>query len=107
MATLSFHDLLPAIWLPTPDLRKEPERSRWRLYLVKHRSTLKNRVHSTLIAFGYQAPMADLSGHGGRQMLRELDIPEPWRGHVHASIELIDELELRISQIEAEVQRCA
>jgi hypothetical protein len=70
LATLSFYDLVPAIWLPTPELRRERERSRWRLHLVKHRSTLKNRVHSTLIAFGYQVPMADLFGHGGRQMLR-------------------------------------
>jgi hypothetical protein len=65
VATLSFYDLVPAIWLPTPELRRERERSRWRLHLVKHRSTLKNRVHSTLIAFGHQVPMADLFGHGG------------------------------------------
>ena len=105
LATLSFYDLVPAIWLPTPELRRERERSRWRLHLVKHRSTLKNRVHSTLIAFGYQRSMSDLFGLGGRKLLRELDIPQPWRGHVDASIELIDELELRISEIEAELQR--
>jgi transposase len=105
LATLSFYDLVPAIWLPTPELRRERERSRWRLHLVKHRSTLKNRVHSTLIAFGYQVPMADLFGLRGRQLLRELDIPEPWRGHVAASVELIDELELRISAIESQLQR--
>jgi transposase len=105
LATLSFHDLVPSIWLPTPELRRERERSRWRLHLVKHRSTLKNRVHSILIAFGYQVPMADLFGHAGRLMLRALDIPEPWRSHVTASIELIDELELRISEIEHELKR--
>jgi transposase len=104
LATLSFHDLVPAIWLPPPGLRRERERSRWRLHLVKHRSTLKNRVHSTLITFGYQVPMADLFGHAGRQMLRQLDIPDPWRGHVDASIELIDELELRIAEIEHELK---
>ena len=49
--------------------------------------------------------MADLFGLGGRRLLRELDIPEPWRGHVDVSVELIDELELRISQIEHELQR--
>jgi transposase len=36
-------DLVPAIWLPTPELRQERERSRWRLHLVKHRSILKKR----------------------------------------------------------------
>jgi transposase len=63
-------------------------------------------VHSTLITFGHQLPMADLFGDRGREMLRALDIPEPWRGHVDASVELIDELELRIAQIEAGLQRC-
>ncbi len=105
LAELSFRDLVPAIWLPTPELRQERERSRWRLHLVKHRSILKNRVHSTLIAFGHQVPMADLFGIAGRRLLRELDIPEPWRGHVEASVQLIDDLELRISEIEHQLKR--
>jgi transposase len=49
--------------------------------------------------------MSDLFGLAGRQLLRELDIPEPWRGHVDAGLELIDDLELRISQIEHWLQR--
>ena len=105
LAELSLRDLVPAIWLPTPELRRERERSRWRLHLVKHRTTLKNRVHSTLIAFGHQVPMADLFGIGGRRLLGGLDIPQPWRGHVDASLELIDDLELRIGAIEGELQR--
>lgn len=104
LAELSLRDLVPAIWLPTPELRREREISRFRLHLVKHRSTLKNRVHSTLIAFGYQVPMADLFGFAGRNLLNELEIPQPWRSHVDASLELIDDLELRISRIEAELR---
>ena len=96
LAELSVRDLVPAIWLPTVELRREREISRYRLHLVKHRTTLKNRVHSTLICFGHQVPMADLFGVAGRRLLAGLDIPEPWRGHVDASLELIDELELRI-----------
>jgi transposase len=105
LAELSLRDLVPAIWLPTPELRREREISRWRLHLVKHRSILKNRVHSTLIAFGYQVPMADLFGVAGRKLLKRLDIPEPWRGHVDASLALIDDLERRICAIEAELRR--
>ena len=73
LGELSFRDLVPAIWLPSPELRAERERSRWRLHLVKHRSILKNRVHASLIAFGHQVPMADLFGAGGRRLLAELD----------------------------------
>jgi transposase len=105
LAELSFRDLVPAIWLPTLELRREREISRWRLHLVKHRSTLKNRVHSTLIAFGYQRSMSDLFGVAGRRLLAELDIPQPWRGHVDASLDLIDDLELRIGAIEGQLQR--
>jgi transposase len=105
LAELSFRDLVPAIWLPTEGLRRERERSRWRLHLVKHRSTLKHRIHSTLIAFGYQRSMSDLFGVAGRKLLAELDIPEPWRGHVDASLELIDDLDRRIGEIEDELRR--
>jgi transposase len=105
LAELSWRDLVPAIWLPTPELRREREISRYRLHLVKHRTTLKNRIHSTLIAFGHQVPMADLFGIGGRRLLAGLDIPQPWRGHVDASLELIDDLDLRIGAIEGELQR--
>ena len=105
LAELSFRDLVPAIWLPTPELRAERERSRWRLHLVKHRSILKNRVHASLIAFGHQVPMADLFGAGGRRLLAELDFPEPWLGHVQASVELIDDLDRRIAEIERWLQR--
>ena len=99
LAELSFRDLVPAIWLPTPELRAERERSRWRLHLVKHPAILKNRVHASLIAFGHQVPMADLFGVAGRKLLAELDFPEPWRGHVQASLELIDDLDRRIDEI--------
>ncbi len=62
MAELSFRDLVPAIWLATPELRAERVRSWWRRHLVKHRAILKNRVHASLIAYGHEVPMADLFG---------------------------------------------
>ena len=105
LAELSFRDLVPAIWLPTVELRREREISRWRLHLVKHRSTLKNRVHSTLITFGHQRQMSDLFGVAGRKLLKQLEMPEPWRSHVDASLVLIDDLEARITQIAKELRR--
>jgi transposase len=70
LAELSVRDLVPAIWLPTPELRRERELSRWRLHLVKHRSTLKNRVHSTLIAFGTRSRWPTCSGSPGASLLK-------------------------------------
>ncbi len=46
---LSHRDLVPAIWLPDPRVREERELARFRLHLVRHKSALKCRIHSTLI----------------------------------------------------------
>lgn len=105
LAELSFRDLVPAIWLATAEVRGERELSRWRLHLVRHRTTLKNRIHSTLIAFGHQTPVGHLFGPTGRRLLAELEIPEPWLGHTHATLELIDDLEARIAEIERGLRR--
>jgi transposase len=46
LATLSARDLVPEIWLPDPGIRRERELARFRLHLVRHRTTLKNRIHA-------------------------------------------------------------
>jgi transposase len=99
LAVLSHRDLVPAIWLPDPGVREERELARFRLHLVKHKSALKCRIHSTLINFGKPCPVTDLFGVEGRRLLKRLQVPEPWRGNITASIELIDDLELQIAEI--------
>jgi transposase len=79
LAELSWRDLVPAIWLPDPTIRRERELARFRLHLVRHRTTLKNRIHATLITFGHPCPVSDLFGVAGRQLLDRLAIPDPWR----------------------------
>jgi transposase len=100
LATLSQRDLVPAIWLPDPRVREQRELARFRLHLVKHRSALKNRIHSALISFGRPCPVSDLFGAEGRRLLDRLDVPEPWRGDITASLELIDHLERQITVVE-------
>ena len=62
LAELARRDLVPEIWLPTPGVRAERERARFRLHLVRHRTALKNRIHATLMTFGRPVPVADLFG---------------------------------------------
>jgi transposase len=99
LAVLSHRDLVPAIWLPDPTIREERELARFRMHLVKHKTALKNRVHSTLITFGRACPVTDLFGAEGRQLLERLEVPEPWRSNVTASVKLIDDLEDQIAEI--------
>jgi transposase len=84
LAALSHRGLVPAIWLSDPRVREERELARFRLHLVKHKSALKSRVHSTLINFGRACPLTDLFGVEGRRLLERLEVPEPWRGNVAA-----------------------
>jgi len=74
LAELSVRDLIPAIWLPPPQTRGMRELGRFRLHLVKHRTGLKNRIHSTLISHGLSVPVSDLFGVTGRRLLEDLEL---------------------------------
>jgi transposase len=105
LAELSRRDLVPAIWLPPTGVRQERERARWRLHLVKHRSMLKHRIHSTLMTFGVPTKTSDLFGVAGREALARLQLPEPWASDVTASLRLIDILDGEIDGCERELRR--
>jgi transposase len=105
LAELCRRELVPAIWLPDPEVRAERERARWRLHLVRHRSALKQRVHAVLLAHGKPCPVSDLFGVSGRQLLERVALPEPWAGTVKASLRLIDQLDREIDGCETELRR--
>jgi transposase len=104
LAELCRRSLVPAIWLPTPEVRADRERARFRLHLVRHRTALKNRIHSTLMAFGHLRPVSDLFGSKGRELLARLSLPEPWASDVAMACALIDELDQRIDAIETDLR---
>jgi transposase len=105
LAELCRRELVPAIWLPDPSVRAERERARFRLHLVRHRSSLKQRVHATLLAHGKPCLVSDLFGVRGRKLLARMQLPEPWAGTVEASLRLIDQLDQEIASCEAELRR--
>jgi transposase len=86
-------------------VRAVRERARWRLHLVRHRSSLKQRVHAVLLTHGKPCPVSDLFGVRGRQLLAQLGLPQPWQATIEASLRLIDELERAISDCERELRR--
>ncbi len=104
LAELCRRELVPAIWLPGFEVRQERERARWRLHLVKHRSQLKHRVHSALMAFGHACPVSDLFGRSGRELLARLDFPDPWQADVLGALAMIDDLDRQIDTIERELR---
>src|SRR5215212_5750332 len=105
LAELTRRDLVPAIWLPDPMVRAERERARWRLHLVRHRSSLKQRVHAVLLTHGKPCPVSDLFGARGRRLLASLALPEPSQATIEATLRLIDELDREIGDCERELRR--
>ena len=105
LAILTWRDLVPETWLVHPTVRAERERARYRLYLVRHRSSIKNRVHATLITFGHTVPVSDLFGVRGRELLATLELPEPWATTLERSLARLDALEAEIRGCEAELAR--
>ena len=105
LAVLSQRDLVPAIWLPDPRVRRERELARFRLHLVKHRVAAEE-PHP----LGADQLRAALPGHrplrGGRgaSCSHELELPEPWRGNIDASLALIDELEAQVEEINGKLR---
>jgi transposase len=105
LAELARRDLVPEIWLPTPGVRAERERARFRLHLVHHRSALKCRIHATLMTFGHTVPVTDLFGTSGRALLAGLALPEPWATTLATSLAMVDELDERIDECGRELAR--
>lgn len=104
LADLSRRDLVPSIWIPSQQVREDRELARFRLHLVKHRTGLKNRVHAQMITWGRPCPVSDLFGRAGRHHLETLDLPEPWKTNMAATLEVIDHLDGQIKQCETELR---
>jgi len=105
LAELARRDLIPEVWLPDPAVRAERERARFRMHLVKHRTMLKNRIHQTLIAHGQPRSHVGLFTQQGRSPLDRLELPEPWRQTLQASLALIETLDRQIDELERELGR--
>lgn len=105
LAELSRRALVPAIWLPPMAVRQARELARFRLHLVKHRTMVKNRVHSALIAFGHQCPVSDLFGAEGRRVLQQLALPQPWADTTATVLALHDRLDEEILGLECQLRR--
>jgi transposase len=105
LAELGRRELVPEIWLADPVTRRARERSRFRLYLVRQRTSVKNRIHQTLITHGVPARERDLFGAAGRARLARLALPQPWQTSVQVSLALIDHLDEQIAEQERLLRR--
>src|ERR1700681_5096685 len=78
LAILLRNGTLPEVWIPPSELRDQRELLRLRIFLVRLRTRVKNRIHGTLSRHNVQVPGADLFRVGPRLKLstRLPELPE-------------------------------
>ena len=59
LAILLRNGTLPEVWIPLADVRDQREMLRLRIFLVRLRTRVKNRIHGTLGRHNVQIPGAD------------------------------------------------
>lgn len=100
---------LPTVWIPPAEVRDKRDLARTRMALVAQRTSLKNRLHSTLDKYALsvcQEEASDLFGKKGRKLLQERmkQLPPETQFSAQQTFQALEEIE---SHVEALEQRMA
>ena len=82
LAELARAKLLPAIWIPDPATRALRQLLRGRVFLVRQRTVMRNRIHAYLTAENLRCPELDLYSKAGQAWLSTVELPEVVRGQI-------------------------
>jgi transposase len=106
LAILLRNGTLPEVWIPPSELRDQRELLRLRIFLVRLRTQVKNRIHATLARHNVQVPGTDLFGVEARLQLgaRLPELPTHSRETVVNELAVLDFLELQIESAEQRLQ---
>lgn len=107
LAELARTHLLPTVWVAGPELRGQRKLLRGRAYLVRMRTSVKNRIHGHLMAENCRTAVTDVYGKAGRAWLATLTLPMATRLQVDLLLEVIDALNVRIKRMDRDVAKLA
>lgn len=105
LAELARTNLLPTVWVPSPEIRARRNLLRGRAYLVRVRTQLKDRIHGPLTAENRRPEMTDLYGRAGRAWLATVPLSPMGRVQVGLLLELVDTLDVRIARLDERVKQ--
>src|SRR5258708_8984611 len=93
-------------WDSAGELRDQRELLRLRIFLVRLRTRVKNRIHGTLACYNIQVPGADLFGVEARVKLcaRLPELPMHSREAVEQELATLDFLETQIESAEKRLE---
>jgi len=82
LAELARVHLLPTIWIPDLATRALRQLLRGRVFLVRQRTVMRNRIHAYLTAENLRCPALDLYRKAGQAWLAAVELPAVVRGQV-------------------------
>lgn len=104
LAQLLRADLIPAAYIPTKETRISKEMLRQRMFLVKLKTRVKNRIHVFLDRLHIQGPQGtDLFGKKGIQYLTELKLSGVDQEILREDLKLLDVLNKLVGEAEKEI----
>jgi transposase len=106
LAILLRNGTLPQVWIPPAELRDQRELLRLRIFLVRLRTRVKNRIHGTLARYNIQVAGADLFGVEARLRLNERlpELPTHCHDAVRQELVTLDFLETQIELTERRLE---
>ena len=107
LADLARTNLLPTIWVPSPEIRAWRQLLRGRARLVRWRTRAKNRIHGALAAENLRVVTTDLFGRAGREWLERAPVTPGTRREITVQLALIAALEEQLRGYDSEVKRLA
>lgn len=107
LAHLLRADLIPAAYVPEPQIRRRRELLRYRMDLVKQRTAMKNRVHALLAQVGATPPVTDLFGRGGRRWLGQVRLDGQRAYELRGYLRILDCLGEEIAEVTGRVRAAA
>ena len=105
LAQLERTGFLPESYIPSREVRDQREQLRYRLYLVKVRTSIKNRVHALLDKLGITHPFSDLFGKSGRRFLESLELREVYRRELDSYLSMLMELDGELKSVENTIRK--
>jgi transposase len=108
LAHLLRANLIPAAYAPSKDIRAIKRVLRQRLFLVRVRGMVKNRIAALLAQHSVQRPgVSDLYGKAGLAWLEAVRLPEPDGRLLQEDLDLLKVLQERIAATEGLIQELA
>lgn len=108
LAQLQASGFLPEVWVPDPRTERLRRLVARRTQVVRHRTRVKNEVHSILQAHLVpQCPHADLFNGRGRAWLEKQVVPDDERAAIHRHVREIDRLGEDLAVLDSDIAKDA